>query len=754
MAADDVVGTQNVSNKVIIENVGAKRIAGSDLIAKAKIPNWMFYIVDIDSMAVYANQGTDVWIGAFGQAVAGDATLRLGLTPFEGQKFYEVTTSTAFTYSGGAWNGGAIKANLLSPTFLTLDAATTLTRGRGHVLAADGNFVLPSSTNPLEDTLGGHAMEFYVARGFTAAHLIRAGAETFKDNVSDNSEDLLLIAGALYSAVFKDGKWEIYYTDVANLQSQLDGKLAKASNLSDVASAATSRSNLGVLSTAQVEAKVDEVGTGVGVVKSGTSAGADIEFAADFATDEEAADPSNAVKVLAPKNIAESVSAATRSSEFNNNTGLLPKSTETKFEFTQNVDPTKVDYPEFSVVFNAEPFVRDTALVSLTVPAGTITLPVNAVVTTHRVILTQSTGLVTLQLSLPPLDVVDLIVLGSILELNGEVFNSILIANPWLASTDYNIRITPLNIVSGGIVSASATVGKVDMTSILLGRESINWEISTSSPHQKTITPTNPISWFYADQAGVILGPFTDEIDGEFLDDGTTSVGVNNFSIQVAFIGSEGDIAVLQGQLIYSNLTAALAAVDNYTPVIPAVLTTALEFSRWVIKGNQFPGGGSLDLTDLNNFQVSQGADVSGGVSQVSAGDVSSSNTNNTLVTTNLQTQVDELDSKAETNATELINQVQWEFKTGGGLLEVNHKYIIGDSLAYTMPPMGNAREFVGLSANGGVTPTMTVDNVTTAEHFIKAIDLVDNGDTTFQIDAGDNGKDYLAISNATDWEM
>lgn len=122
-----------------------------------------------------------------------------------------------------------------------------------------------------------------------------------------------------------------------------------------------------------------------------------------------------------------------------------------------------------------------------------------------------------------------------------------------------------------------------------------------------------------------------------------------------------------------------------------------------------------------------------------------------------IQLEVDTNASGISTNATDIANNIAsiiWEFKTGGGVLLVNHKYIIGDSLGYTMPPMGDASEFVGLSAHGGVTPTMTVDNVTAAEHFIKAIDLVDNGDTTFQIDAADNGKEYLAISNATDWEM
>lgn len=97
---------------------------------------------------------------------------------------------------------------------------------------------------------------------------------------------------------------------------------------------------------------------------------------------------------------------------------------------------------------------------------------------------------------------------------------------------------------------------------------------------------------------------------------------------------------------------------------------------------------------------------------------------------------------------------IEWDFKSGGGVLLVNHKYIFTDSLGYIMPVMGAAKQFVGLSANGGNTPTMTVDDINTAEHFIKALDLVDNGDTTFQIDADDNGKEYLAISNATNWEI
>lgn len=723
----------NTGQTKIVQNAGAKRIAGTDLLTKGKIPQYIYYLIDIQSLVFYANDATDTWIGGFGQPVAGTLALRDSLSPFEGQKFYIVATDVSYTFKGGVWEGGVTAANVLAPKFLILNGATTLTRGRCHIINADGAYLLPlASSITLGDSLDGHHLQFFVARGVTTVSLNSTGPDFFIDDNGNDRTILNLNEAGLYDAVFKNGKWEIFYLDTALF-------LKAANNLSDLASVITARTNLDVFSKAETHTTIDAVSNGTGILDSGTSATGDKKFAADFATDVEAADPSNAVKVLAPKNVAQAVTAATRSSEFNNVTGLLPKSTETKFLFTQDADPTKVNYPEFSVVFNAEPFIRDTPLVNVTVPAGTIILPVSVVTTTHRVIYRQATNDVILQTALPPLSTTDEIVLGSIVELNGNVFNGILIANPWLSSTDYNIRITPLNIVSGGIIKASATVGKVDMSAILLGRESINWEQSTSQPHQKTIALPNPVSWFYADQAGAILGGLTDEVDGEHLDDEITPVGNSNFSIQVAFIGSEGDTAVLKGQLIYANLTDALAAVDNYSPVIPPILTTALEFSRWVVKGNQYPGSASLDLTDLNNFQVSQGADVTGGIATVNAGDVSSSNSSNTLSTTNLQTQVDELS-----------HRTSWERKTGGGAVLLK-SIIANDSGTYTLPALPTDGVGIRLSAFGGVAPIFNVSGG--GEQIVLASDGV-TADTGFQIEAVNNGVEFELVSNGTNWEL
>ena len=477
--------------------------------------------------------------------------------------------------------------------------------------------------------------------------------------------------GIVYRGVFYDEKWYLFDSKIAAF-------LKKSENLADLPDKAAARDNLGVPSddeTATIaDNKLDAIVVENGLKKSGTSGDGNLKFEADFATPAEAADPSVTDKVLAPVNVAQAVAEATRASAFNNITGLLPKSTESKFLMSQNANPAQIDYPEFSVVFNAEPFVRDELLAHLTVAAGTLTLPNSSVVTTHRVVLQQTTGQIVFQGALPDPATTNEIVLGSVVELNGQVFNSIIISNPWLASSDYETRINQLRIVSGGQVTPSATAGKVDMTAVLLARESINWEQSTSQPHRKTVAPTNPIEWTFLDRNGAILTADTDEVDGQHLDDGTTVVGNNNYSIQVAFIGSEGNIGVLSGQTTYSSLTDALAAVSNYNPVVPAILTTTLEFSRWVIKGDQYPGSGQLDLTDLDNFQVSKGADVEGGSPSVSASDVSSSNTSNDYTSTNLQEQLDEISKRTWLGNT--INRrgsINSRLVTYNGCLDLQH---------------------------------------------------------------------------------
>lgn len=714
-AAATVIGS--VGSQSVIQNVGAKRIVGTDLLTLGKVPQFVYYLIDLSQICFYANDATDTWIGGFGQPIAGTLAQRDSLQPFQGQTFYIIATDVSYTYKGGAWEGGVIEANILAPTFLELLGATGLTRGRSHLVMSGGAYTLPPlDDSALGESLVGHVMQVVVQRDVIAT-LQQYLTEGFVNDVSKDEAVMNLTAGNLYTIVKGTLRWEVYVVDLTNFQLQLDGleanKLDKSTTI-DVAA---------------------------GIVKTGVLGDNNLAFGADFATAAEAIDPANQVKVINPSHLPVAVADATRASAFNNITGLLPKSTETKFALTATGPKTSVDYPEFSAVFNPAPFVRDAALVSLTIPAGSIALPSNVLITTHRVVLLQN-GTILLQAALPMLASVNEIFLGTVAEQNGVVFfdgiEDVLITTPWLASSDYNIRIDPLFIESGAIVSPAGTQGNVNMTPATLRRESINWEDSTINPHKRTITPTNPIKWFYVDRAGTILSGPIDEVDGRYLDDDSTSVGNGKFSIQVGLFSSEGDIAILKGQGTYDKLTDALAAVDNYSPVVPAALANALEFTRWVVKGDQFPGNGNYDLTVTDNFQVSQGADVSGGLQTVSAGDVSSSNTTNTLASTNLQTQVDELSARTD-----------WELVAGtttpAELVLVDPNTLATEAGAYTLAAVPAAGVRVRWAAMGGIEPTFTL----LAGQIVSSNSKFPD-DTVFLIEAADNGKIFELISDGT----
>ena len=677
------VGT--TGNEKIVQNIGAKRIQGNELVARGKVPQFLYYIVDIKALAVFENQGADVWIGAFGQPVAGSAAIRDSIPAFEGQRFYVIDQDTSFEYKNGSWTGTVFEGNVQSPTYIELDGTKLqLERGLKYRIGTAGAYVLPkldATATGEGRSLNGHAIEIVVNFGIAATLNAYDGTEQFVANGA-NRNSINLLAEQHYVIVHDGTKWNVFAIDVEGIQNSLDTKMDKAANLSDVADPATARTNLDVFdkaaSTAMAEGKVDGQTAGAGVNKTGNAADGNIVWFLDFATPQEVQEGTVNNKPITPADITDAVTNATRSSEFNNITGLLPKTTEAKFNLVTNADRTKVDYTEFTVVFNSDPYIRTSQLVSLTVIAGQITLPNTAGIVTHRVVV-NNMGVVSLSPTRPDPTSTTEIMLGTIIAINGEVLSlggqDQILVTPWLASSDYAVRHNTTTI-DGGKVAASATAGKVSKAAITINQESSNWEASTTSPHKTVLPPSDPLVFATMDRNGAFVNPSTDEINGELLDTGA-SVGNNNYSIQIAYQATETVVVVLLGQQTYASYNDAVAAIQVYAPIIPTPLATALEFSRWVIKGDQHAGSGSLDLGVANNFSTFSGmAVISGGSSASSASEIISSNTQNTLATTNLQEQVNELSSRTD-----------WEFHTGGGTL-VDENAIVTDGTNVTLPPL------------------------------------------------------------------
>lgn len=747
------VFSSRAGQRIITENTGVKRIAGTDLLLQGKIPEWQYYLLDIQSTVVFANTGPDVWVNGLGQPAAGSLAIRDSISPFEGYRFYVIEQDTSYEWIGGSWTGTVFDGNTLSATFIKVNGDIILARGRKYHVVADAQLTIPKiddTANGNGASLFGHEVEIVVARGVTCS-LVANGVENYITAAGAINTPTPLNTGNDNLLVFGDTAWELFVVDLIGLQSQLDSKLAKAANLSDVANAGTARANLDVFSKAESsadsDAAVDNQTGGIGITKTGNSSAGTVQYNADFASSVEALNNTIVDKAINPKTLSEVQQSIQRYSELIQRTGLVQSATETQFKLDRNaINLDTLEWDEFTVVFNPEPSTQLAALQISTIAASSIVVPNVAGVSAHFVTLNSSL-VIAFSLTPVPVESVDIMLLGIVVLQDGDIADvtvgvPFIETIPWLGSSAWALRHATPIIIGGGITpNADVPSATIDVGAIERSEESINFAMDTSDAHLRTFPAVPKATWTYIDSTGLLVGPVgREDIDGSLLEGGT--IASNAFGIQVVFVTRLGTFAILTAQVSYANLSEVTAAIAGYAPTIPAVLANAIELARMAVKGNQVFGGGQLDLTMATNFFTIQGTGVAGAGAN-NASNVISSTTNNTLEDTNVQSNLDELS-----------NRTAWEFITGGGVLEISHKYIIGDSLGYTMPVMGAAREFVGLSANGGVTPTMTVDNVTAAEHFIKAIDLVDNGDTTFQIDAADNGKEYLAISNAIDWEM
>ncbi len=105
MAAQQVAGLS--ANKVIIENIGAKRILGANLLTKGKFPFWVWWIEELSILATWEGNTKESaatsWMGSLGYAVAGTTATRDTLIPFQGQKYYNTDTDLVEYFVDTGW---------------------------------------------------------------------------------------------------------------------------------------------------------------------------------------------------------------------------------------------------------------------------------------------------------------------------------------------------------------------------------------------------------------------------------------------------------------------------------------------------------------------------------------------------------------------------------------------------------------------------------------------------------------------------
>lgn len=690
--------------KVVTQNTGVKRILGVNLAAQGKVPGWLYYLIDIQSYVVYANDGNEVWLNCFGQPAAGSLAYRDSISPFEGYRFYVVEQDISYEWKGGSWEGTAYQGHNLSPTYLIRDADAQLTLGRKHLIVGSVNVSLP-----VQNVKEGHEIIFCAdticdEEGNPSVTLLTvAGGAQFRYNNRECTTEVAMVRGVTHVAVFDGTGWQIFLADVEDL--------------------------------------IDNIGIDRGLLKTGSAFTKDLVFFVDFVEPDEEIDLTEDSRALSPASARNVVSEAERASEYVNITGLLPHPSDPKLNFQPGPGNTSVVYDNFRMVWNEEPYIRTETLGVDYFEAGSIAVPVTTENTTFFII-AEKGGTIRLQTSPLSPDAVTEAFLGLFVANNGTlqigIEGSLVVTRPWLSSSSYTVR--HRRTVEGGIYSASATAGKVQRSSTVISAESNNWANSTVKPHTLEFPVQDPALWTYLTRDGDLVGPFNgSNVVGNVLDD-TTPVAATEYTIQVVYIGGTGLVGTLLGQQVYADLDAAEAALASYTPIIPNVLVGTLELSRWIVKGDQFPGSGTLDLTDPDNFKV-QNTGTSGGAGAGTANDIATSVDNSTLDDVNLQLNLDELSSRTSPT-----------FRTGGGALGISESAYIDDSSTYKLPAIPAKGKVVRVCARNGVTPLIEVND--TGTEVIKRANQFSVSDISFIILSTDSGIWYEFISNGTEWEI
>lgn len=157
--ADSVVASLSGTSKVLLQNIGVKTVSGAQLVDAASNPNYLYFLQDVNSLAVYINNETygKLWMGASGYPVAGSSSLRDSINPPDGFFYYNTTTSFVEQYIGGVWsavNGGY--TSLDAPTYIPFTGTITGRVGSKYKASSMAAVLrLPESTDLIE----GHVIE-------------------------------------------------------------------------------------------------------------------------------------------------------------------------------------------------------------------------------------------------------------------------------------------------------------------------------------------------------------------------------------------------------------------------------------------------------------------------------------------------------------------------------------------------------------------------------------------------------------------
>ena len=647
-----VVGSSSSQRKVQVQNVGACRITGAELLAKGKRLNWLYLLTDIGTVCVFQNQGEDVWLGTNGIPVAGGTDVQLMLVPFEGQRYYNIELAMPLEYKGGSWEGVEYaEFQTPSPTTRYFEESGTLSLGRLNVAAvSELSLWLPANA------VKGCEFQLLVLPDCEDVYI--KNAENFRTSEGETLEQLLA-PNRQYIVVYDGVQWVLHniITEVTYLRAD--------NNLSDLEDVDAAKEFLGVLPPEFVFETVNKV----------VAADASLDIQGDvseglrrarvvFATAQEFLQ-GNSTKAVTSDLIVNFTSAlvadANKFNPYNNVSGLTGNSL--GFSLTGK-GQAFLSYGPFEFFINREPFLRTSDLELYSYASDSIAVPNLSELSQWYLVADSSS--VRLEPDYEP-DNPLVILLGYATLLSGTVLS--VLAAPQLASSYMQLRVSPTAFVPPGITPSQSLAGRIKSAAYSITLEGANWDFNKNSPHTRAFEALDPTPFVLIKSNGQVVSGGSTFIDGRVLEDGS-SVPEGKYSIQVLYVTITGVYVLLQASNVYDNLNDAKAAAVTYQPSLDVAEQNLTEVGRLIIKSDQFPGSTTLDLNNPLNFEFLRLASQIGSSS----------------------------DSEG----------VTWRHVTGGGLLQPGISYHIEDGDTYELPAANSNVQYVVVRTHSPNEPLIT----------------------------------------------
>lgn len=693
-----VVGSQDSQRKVQVQNVGVYRIIGSQLLAKGKRTNWLYYLADIGTVCVFQNQGKDIWLGTNGVPVAGNTEVQLSLVPLEGQRFYNIETQMPLEYKGGSWTGTEYaQYQPASPTAILLEEDAVLRPNYKHVpVESDLALELPSPR-----VTDGTDLYIFVPANVENVYVSAPAGFTIIDYLGEEANMIPLESRTAYYFVLRGTKW-------LTVSAEPDlNFLRPGNNLTDIEDVNEAREFLGIVLFEQLVDILDSVAASdASLTFTGTTFDASRRIRINFATGEEFA-AGVVGKAVDPATVRNFIDAAVNEgvaiSQYNNISGLHSESSDFVLS---GLGTGTLTYSAFEFVVNPDPYLRSQPLGQYAVEAGSIPVPVTTELSFFY-ILTDSTLAVRFSLTYDRQDF-KILLLGV-----AQVEAGLLVGlrmTPQLASSDKQLRSAlPVTSATRAKVSDAGPAGTLDTPPVSWTYEGINWSNNVNAPHVYVRPQQTAVQYTMVRDDGSVIATSQTYVDGQPLQDGST-VPVGEFSIQVMWQDITGRHYVLAGKNTYATIEEALAAAAIYEPVVPGYLRYYVELGRLIVRGDQFFGGIEYDILDEAKFRIVRIASLGG-----SAG----------------------VDAQG----------IEWRFTEGGGLLQPDVYYHIKDAEQYTLPPLTASTVYIGVRAQAPTEPKIVT---TSGDQMQDSF----SGEVSTELDLDIGGHQFVFVSDTTIWRV